>query len=298
VDRVSGELGLSQPANVIGSGMNQTNQMLALVQSLGEDLVLEFEWQRLVRIHVFTTTAATSLSGTTVSGASTITGLSSTSALSVGMVITGTSASGIAPYAEIATIDSATQVTMNTPATASATSTLTFALQDYAMPSGYNRMVSDTNWDRTNHWRNLGTTSSQQWQTLQGGVISVGPRERFRVFNDKLRFFPAPTAAYNEAFEYVSNYWVIASGGTAGTKDTPTLDTDTFVFGDALMRAGLKYYFLNAKKLECDDELQKYNDLLSVAKATDVPLTVQSLSPTIYPELIGPWSVPDGSWRL
>ena len=64
---------------------------------------------------------------------------------------------------------------MTMPATADGSGiTLTFAKQDYSLPSDYARMVSDTNWDRTNHWRNLGTKSSQEWQWLQGGVISIG----------------------------------------------------------------------------------------------------------------------------
>jgi hypothetical protein len=60
---------------------------------------------------------------------------------------------------------------------------MTFAKQDYdPMPGGYDRMISDTNWDRTDHWRNLGPKSSQDWQFLQGGIISIGPRERFRIY--------------------------------------------------------------------------------------------------------------------
>jgi len=39
VDQVSGELGLTQPAAVIGSSNNQTIQLLSLAQRLGKDLV-------------------------------------------------------------------------------------------------------------------------------------------------------------------------------------------------------------------------------------------------------------------
>ena len=38
VDQVSGELGLTQPAAVIGSSNNQTIQLLALAQRLGKGL--------------------------------------------------------------------------------------------------------------------------------------------------------------------------------------------------------------------------------------------------------------------
>ncbi len=294
VDAVNGELGLAQPTVVIGSSTQQTIQQLALVNRLGKDLVRDFEWQRLVKAYIFQTTTATSTTGTLSAASSVITAIPSTTALAVGNVITGT---GVQPYAEILTVDSSTQVTMNMPATTAGTAvSLTFAKQDYSLPSGYDRMISDTNWDRTNHWRNLGTKSSQEWQWLQGGVISIGPRERYRIYNGNLRIFSALTTVYSFAFEYVSNYWVVASGGTAGTKATFSVDSDTCVFPDDLMTAGLKYLFLKAKKLDFGPELQEFLRALSYCKAQDVPVPSMSLAPQQLTDLVGPWSIQDGSW--
>jgi hypothetical protein len=293
VDQVSGELGLTQPTVVIGSTVNQTAQFLALAQRLGKDLMREYEWQRLVKAYKFSTTAALTKTGTTVSGSAVITAMSNTTNLAAAQVVSGT---GIAAYSEILTVDSSSQITMDTPATASGTVTLTFAYQDYAAPADYGRMVSDTQWDRTNHWRNIGTKSSQEWQTLQGGVISVGPRERYRIYNNNLRIFPAVTTVYNFSFEYVSTYWVIATGGSAATKETFTADTDTTIFNDALMMAGLKMYFLKAKKLDYGAELVEFSRILSSSKANDVPVPSMSLAPVMYDPLVGPWSVQDGNW--
>lgn len=294
VDQVSGEMGLSQPAAVIGSTNNQTVQLLALAQRLGKDLVREFEWQRLVKAYVLQTTAGISTTGTITAGSKIITAIPSTAALEVGNVVTGT---GQAPYAEILTIDSSTQVTLNTPvATSTAAVSMTFAKQDYAMPTDFDRMISDTNWDRTNHWRNLGTKTSQEWQWLQGGIISVGPRERYRVYNNRLRIFQALTSIYTFAFEYVSNYWVMSAAATAGDKGAYTLDTDTTIFPDDLMLAGLKFYFLKAKKLDYSVELGEFMRALSYTKAQDVPVPAQSLAPIGMNPLVGPWSVQDGNW--
>jgi hypothetical protein len=294
VDQVSGEMGLSQPAAVIGSTNNQTVQLLALAQRLGKDLVREYEWQRLVKAYVLQTTAGISTTGTITAGSKVITAIPSTAALEVGNVVTGT---GQAPYAEILTIDSSTQVTLNTPvATSTAAVSMTFAKQDYAMPTDFDRMISDTNWDRTNHWRNLGTKTSQEWQWLQGGIISVGPRERYRIYNNRLRIFQALTSIYTFAFEYVSNYWVMSAAATAGDKGAYTLDTDTSVFPDDLMLAGLKFYFLKAKKLDYSVELGEFMRALSYTKAQDVPVPAQSLAPIGMNPLVGPWSVQDGNW--
>jgi hypothetical protein len=294
VDQVSGELGLTQPTSVIGSANNQTQQLLALCQRLGKDLVRDFEWQRLVKAYIWQTEVATSTTGTITAGSSVITAIPSTAALQVGNVITGT---GQAPYAEILTIDSGTQVTLNSPVTTSTASvSMTFAKQDYPLPSGYDRMISDTNWDRTDHWRNLGTKSSQDWQFLQGGIISIGPRERYRIYNNKFRIFQALTTVYNFSFEYVSNYWVCATGSGEGTKAAFTLDTDTSVFPDDLMMAGLKFYFLKAKKLDYGIELGEFTRALSYNKAQDVPVPSMSLAPVGMNQLVGPWSVQDGNW--
>lgn len=294
VDQVAGELGLTQSTVVIGSSNGQTVQFLALAQRLLKDLVREYEWQRLVKAYVFQTTTALTKTGNTTSASAVVSGMSNTTSLAAGDVITGT---GIGSYAEILTVDSSTQITMTIPATAAGTgTTLTFAKQDYAVPSGYDRMVSDTNWDRTNHWRNLGAKTSQDWQWFQGGVVSVGPRERFRIYNNNLRIFPAVTTVYNIAYEYVSNFSVIATGGTAGTKATFTVDTDTCVFQDDLMAAGLKMYFLKAKKLDYGAELEEFSRTLSACKAQDVPAPSLSLAPQPAELLVGPNSIPDGSW--
>jgi len=294
VDQMSAELGLTQPPSVIGSSNNQTIQILALANRLGKDLVRDYEWQRLVQAYIWQTQVAVSTTGTITAGSRVITAIPSTVALQVGNVVTGT---GQAPYAEILTIDSGTQVTLNTPvATSTASVSMTFAKQDYDLPDGYDRMISDTNWDRTDHWRNLGPKSSQDWQFLQGGIISIGPRERYRIYNNKFRIFQALTTVYNFAFEYVSNYWVCATGSDQGSKSAYTADTDTSIFPDDLMLAGLKFYFLKAKKLDYAIELGEFMRALSYCKSQDQPVSAMSLAPVGMNQLVGPWSVQDGNW--
>jgi hypothetical protein len=292
VDQCSGEMGLNQPSSVISSVTNQTMQMLALIQRLGKDLIREYEWDRLVKAYRFTTSVAITQTATTVAGSTTLT-VSDATVLPFYTVISGV---GIPPYTQITGFISSTSVLMDTPASASGTVSLTFARQDYAPPTDFDRMISDTNWDHTNHWRNLGSRSSQDWQWLQGGVIATGPRERFRIYNGKMRIFPALTVAYNMAYEYVSNYYVIQYGASEPSKSSFTADTDSCIFPDDLMLAGLKYYFLKAKKLDFGAEMDDYNRILATRKGQNAPLPVQSLSPVQYPELVGPWSIQDGNW--
>ncbi len=300
IDQVSGELGLAQPTIVAGSAVNQTMQLKALATRLGKDLVREFEWQSLTKVEVFQTTAATTGTASTVAGSTAITGMSNdATVLTLGDVITGV---GIPPYAEVSAIDSLNSITMTVPATETGTVTLTYAKQDYALPSDFDRMIGDTNWDRTNHWRNRGAVSSQSWQGLSGGLIAVGPRISYRIFNKKLRIFPAVTSVYNLSFEYVSDGWVLSPNSIAAQvfvhRNHFEADDEVALFPDDLMLAGIKYYFLKAKKLDFITEMAEFSEILSVRKAYDQPASVKSLAPRMTSPFISQASVPEGNWEL
>jgi hypothetical protein len=244
VNRAEGQLGLAQSGSVISSSVQQAVQLLALGQGILQELTSVYEWQRLVIPFYFTTSA--SLSGTCnlSAGSPVLSGFASTTPLSVGMVVSGP---GVPAYAEIRTVDSGSQVTITFPvSSATASASCSFMRQDYALPPDYDRMISDTSWDRTNHWPNLGPKSSQEMQWLQGGLISTVPRERYRILGNNMRLFPAPTTVLNLVYEYVSNFTVIASGASTPSKATFTVDTDTCVFKDEVMVKGLKYHWRKA----------------------------------------------------
>lgn len=296
VDQACGEMGLAQPTSVIGSANNQTVQLRSLAQRLGKDLIREYEWQRLVKVHAGTTQELADKTGDITIDSFTITGMSDTNSISVGDIVSG---SDIPPFTEIASIDTATQITITAPASATSTGvTLSFARQDRLLTvSDIDRLVSDTFWDRTNHWRNQGPVSSQGWQSLQSGILlSTGSRIKFRVIQGKLRMTPAPTTPINIVFEYVSTYWVIPAGFADPAQEKFLLDGDTCVFPDDLMLAGLKYYFRRAKGLDWGPDQEEYERILAVRKAQDVPATVLSATPYCPPELLTMASVPDGSW--
>lgn len=294
VDQACYEMGVDAPATVISNTGKQVIQLLGLANRVGQNLVREHEWRRCVLQYSYQTTASLAKTGDTTINSAVVNNMNNTTSLAVGMVVSGT---GIPSYATIVTIDSGTQITMDMAATATGTTTaLTFATQDYALPSGFNREISSTNWDRSDHWMNLGPKSSQEWQWLQGGVIAAGPRFRYRIYQNKIRFFPAPTSVYNFAYEYVSDYWILASGGAAATKASFTVDTDTTVFPDELMVAGIKWQWFKAHGADFELAFKEYKELLSQCKAQDEDNPTLSLSPQVTPLLIGPWSVPDGNW--
>lgn len=296
VAQASNEIGITEPTAVVGSSDPQYKQLLALSNRVGIDLVRDYEWKRLDTIYVFQTTAALTKTGNLTVDSLVVSSMSNTTSLAAGMVVSGT---GIDDFTEIVSVDSASQVTLNMPATETGTTvSLTFETQDYALPADFDRIVNDTSWDRSDHWYNMGPKSAQEWQWLTGGSLAVSPQFRWRFYGNKIRFFGAPATLYNMAFEYISRYWVIAAAGTTPTKAGFSLDTDTCIYPDDVMVLGLKYQWYKTKGLDWQVPLAEFARAVSYAKAQDSGAPKLSLSPTFSRQFIGVESIPDGNWQF
>lgn len=296
VSDVSQEVGITAPNAVTTSSDTQVLQLAALYNRLGQDLIQEYEWRRAVFIKTFASSDSTSTTGDVTADSAVITNIPSTAGLSAGMQVSG---NGLATFSTIQSVDSASQITLDMVAsTAGTTVALTFYTQDFALPDDFDRMVPQTNWNRSQHWKNLGAKSAQEWEWLNGGAISTAPRFRYRTYGNKLRLFPAPGDVLNFAYEYVSQYWVIATGGTNPTKSRTTADTDLCIFNDSLMTWGLKFYWLRANKLDFATEEAVFLDLLTKAKSGDEDNPTLSMSPQMGQFLINENSIPEGSWDL
>ena len=298
VTDVCEEVGVTSPNAVVSATDEQTIQMLALINRALKFLQTRYEWRRCVVQYVFQTSASvTGLTGDVTANSGVITNISSTASLSAGMIAAG---EGLAAgFPSILTVDGPTQITLDMTASTTGTGVaLTFSAQDYALPSDFDRMVSDTNFDRTDFWSNVGPKSSQEWQYLNSGLISISPRFRWRMYGNKVRFFSAPGAVYNMVFEYVSNFTVLATAGTVPTKSKFTADTDTCIFADDLITLGLKAYWYRAKGLQWEDTWNEFSDTASIRAAQDTSPPRLSLSPTYGEFLLTPESIPDASWTL
>lgn len=256
------ELALDRPQVVVSSNDKQVRQMLALLNRLGRDIVKQFEWQRLNKEALLTTVQYT-YTGTTTAGSNTITGLSSVTGLTTQFTVLGT---GIMPFAQITAVG-ATTVTMDMAATESGTVSLQFTQNTYSLPSDWDREVPQSEWNRTTRWPLLGPKSSQEWQTFKGGIVSAGPRQRFRILNNAIVINPSPPPGQTAAFEYISNAWVIGADGTG--KARFTADDDTCVFTDSLVLTGLKTQWKQSKGLDVTFDTAEFRTLLDRAMAQD-----------------------------
>lgn len=252
------ELALRTPTAVVGNGDPQIKQILALAKREGREFYQQAQrkggWQELRGEYRFTTSVST-LTGTTTSGSAVITGLSSTAGLTTDYAISGT---GITSNSRIVSVDSGTQVTISIPATASGSVSLTFAQDQFAMPSDFGYFIQATWWDRDYRWQMVGPLTPQEWQLLKSGLSPMGPRRMFRIYANRLAIHPVPTTDGQAlVFEYYSAFWCQTSAGVA--KIEWSADTDYYSLDDDAFILGMKWRIKGAKGLEYEQEKMDYD---------------------------------------
>lgn len=300
VQQATGELGLAVPVSVAGNTAQDTIQQLALLNAVGYELLRapadhpEFNWQALTTEYRFTTQFVIQ-TGNVAAGSAVITGIPSTTGIVAGTyMVTGT---GINQDTYVQSVDSPTQVTMSQAAASSAAgATLSFMQTKYAMPSDYQRIVDRTQWDKSKHWEMLGPESPQQWQWLKSGYIATGPRIRWRILGNTFQIWPGVTTAEYLGFEYVSKSWVRDAGGTA--KNSFTADTDTCVFDDRLMVAGLKLKYFGVKGFETQLLQDEYDSILVAVMGAEQGAPMLSMAPRLSNILLGPENIPDSNYGV
>ena len=187
VQQVASELNLAIPTYVAGNPSQDVQQILALMNRAGYNLVKEYDWQALELEYRFYTTAVTTTCDTT-DGSYVLNNIPSTTGLDNTYSIVGTS---IPQDTYIDTVTNSTSLV--TTQLASATSvggTVTFSKTIYDLPPDYETITDNTHWDKTKHWQMLGPVDAQQWQWLKSGYISTGPRVRWRILGNEFQIWP------------------------------------------------------------------------------------------------------------
>lgn len=294
VQAAADEISAPQPSQLFGSADDQSRAWVALGIREGKQF---FEmpsnkggWQNLHKEYNFQT-EATSDTGTTTSGSKIITGLADTSSLSAGDFMA--SGAGIPYQAIVNSVDSATQVTLDRPCTASGTVPIVFGKFRYALPSDFEYFVNRTFWDGSYVWELLGPIPAQEKQILRYGVGINSIRRKFYVKNNKLCLDPAPSeSGQTIAYDYYSNQWCTSALGVgqaqfAADDDLYSLDEDCFVLG-------LKWRYLRSKGLSYQQEFKDYQDTCERVMARDGGARTLNLNDRGYQvNFLGGDNIPD-----
>ena len=168
----------------------------------------------------------------------------------------------------------------------------TTGASSYALPSNFNRMVDQTQWDRSSRWPLAGPRSEQAWQWLQSGIGTGGPRVRYRIQGGVLKLHPSDTTGTTIAYEYVRNTWCVDDDGST-LKTAADGDSDSAVFPDRLMIAGIKLRFFAIKGFDTTALQKKFDEIREQCIGQDKGAPVLSLARRRVSRFIGPENVPD-----
>ena len=290
-----GVAGYGLPATVVGNTNTDVVQVLALVNGFGGELAREHDWQAQDIEYRFTTVYY-QYTATTVSGSTSLTALSSTTGLTTNPTYFTVTGTGINQDTQLVSVNAgASTAVMGQAASASGTVTLTFAQSMYDLPTGYDRQVNRTHWDKSKHWEMLGPETAQQWQWLKSGWISTGPRIRYRILGNVFQIWPALSSNDYLGFEYITKSWILATAAANPSKSAFTVDTDTTIFPDPLMIALIKRAYFQAKGFAPIWD-EAYITQRDIAKATDAGARTLSFAPRPSDILISANQIPDSGY--
>lgn len=300
IQQVCYELGLTAPAAVVSATDTQTLQLYNLAQREGQELLKVHDWTFLQQLFIINVAEPISVTGDTTSGSAVITGMSSTTGIVANtFVCTG---NAIPTSARVVSVDSSSQVTLDSEATGDGTaSALVFSQDTYNLPTTLDRHIDATQWDRTNRWPLLGPSSPQEDEWHRSGVVTVGPRRHFRQIGippTAFRYWPPPgtqdSFPMEFAHEYISSGWVNVNGGSATYANVFANDDDVPLFSPQAMIMGVKWRFWQIKQFDYAPLQAEYRDYVDQLIAMDGPKGTLSLARRRFNPLVTPANVQDG----
>ena len=287
VQQVTAELNLAVPTYVQGNTSQDVQQVLALMNRAGYDLVKEHDWQALELEYRFYTNAITTTCDT-VKNTYDLLNVGTTAGLDSNYSIVGTS---VPQDTYVQTVVGTTVTTTQLSSASSVNQSVTFSRTIYPLPPDYETITDNTHWDKTKHWQMLGPVDAQQWQWLKSGYISTGPRVRWRILGGKFQIWPPYNTQEYLGFEYRSKGFVRSS--TDQVKNSFTADSDTTVLDNTVLVLATKLKYFQIKNFDTTALQQDYMRYLNVAKANDKGSATLSFAPSPSAVLIGWANIPD-----
>ena len=173
--------------------------------------------------------------------------------------------------------------------------TVAQTVQTGAVPSDFDRMVSETFWNRTDQERVVGPVTPEEWQGLVASV-ALPIESAFQMRAGQIELYPVPTAGETYAYEYVSTQWCQSASGTGQT--AWVADTDTGLLDEELTTLGLVWRFKQSRGLDYAEDMTTYEEQVLQAMARDGTRRTARLAREIdygaahYP------MVPEGNWAV
>lgn len=177
-----------------------------------------------------------------------------------------------------------------------ATITTADADNDYDLPADFDRIVSNTSYNRTTQ-RPIAPIGPAGWQYLQARGNTTTPEFYYRLTQNEIQLYPTPSSIQTLKYEYVSRYWVAATGESAPTKEAATAADDVIWFDRHLFVALLKLFYRRAKGFDSTAAQQDYDRALTLTTGKDDAPRVLNINGGSDEELyIGAPNLPVSGW--
>ncbi len=126
-----------------------------------------------------------------------------------------------------------------------------------AFPTDFDRIINETMYNRTQRERIWGPLSADEWQHIQANVTTlVDPSYRFR--GGTILLSPTPAAGETIAYEYISDFKALSSGGTEQANYAADDDVQISFWPDNVIMLGVIWRYRRAKGYVYSADLEEY----------------------------------------
>lgn len=157
-------------------------------------------------------------------------------------------------------------------------------------------VLNETMWDRTTRRPVYGPKMAAEWQQLKAQLMQ-GPWWQYRFRGNQLLFIPPPAVGDQIYFEWISNYWVAATGTTVGIQNAFQQDTDISLLDERLITLDTVWRYKQTKRLAYDEDYDKAETAIADSigrNGTKPRLNLAGAQTDIYPGVL----VPAGNWGI
>ncbi len=167
------------------------------------------------------------------------------------------------------------------------TSFVTTVDVSYPLPADFSRMLPQTAWNRSEQLQ-MQPVNGEVWQYLKASLGAEPWTAIFRPLSGTIELWPQPPAVdQTVAYEYLSRWWVAATGTTTPARDAPTLNDDVPLFDATLLVPMLVAGFRERRQLPGMEVARaEFERLKRLALAASVParpaLTLDRLEPGLH----------------
>jgi|ERR1043166_1188097 hypothetical protein len=152
----------------------------------------------------------------------------------------------------------------------------------FPLPDDYYCLVPDTTYQFGRIDPAQLPTPASTWAYLKSRSGPEGLRVRDRIIGNQLYVF-SPDATQSQEFEYISSWTIRAQGIKVATRDTFTLDTDTWMLDDPLIELEILWRYKLAKGLDAGQDKENSRLYQNELRGRDVGAQI------VYPPGLWPW---------